>query len=146
MNNAIWVLSFVCLAAGLAMTAAGLILRSYKRSRQQLTGHTSGRVINLELRELPGTYKSHTFRNLYFPVFEFYANGKLYRENYPYGAYPSSFRVGDEVQIDYDPEDPHEYELRQKNLKDMLPSLIYMGGVSLTAAGALLFIIFIVSR
>ena len=146
MNNGIWILSFVCLVAGLIMTAAGLILRSYKRSRQQLAGHTYGRVIDLKLRELPGTNKNNNFRNLYFPVFEFYANGKLYRENYPYGTYPSSFKVGDEVRIDYDPDDPHEYELRHNSIKDMLPSIIYTGGVALTCAGALFFIIFIFNK
>ena len=141
MSKAVWNISFLFLVLGLMMTAAGLILRYYYRRKEQLSGHTRGRVIDLILREVPGT-GSASFSNRYYPVLEFYANGKLYKENYPYGAYPSNYQVGDEVKIDYDPEDPHEYEIRKEDIYSLLPTILYGGGILLTVAGALLFIVF----
>ena len=141
MNRGLWNFSLFLLIMGLIWIAAGLVLRAYYRRMQELKGHTRARVVDLVLREFPDSSNAQ-FSNRYYPVIEFYANGKLFKENYPYGSYPSSFQVGDEVWIDYELSDPHEYEIRKTSLSQAAPNVLYFGGIVMVVTGALLFLVF----
>lgn len=129
------------MAAGLLMIAAGIIWRNWRRSRETLQGHTTARVIRLLPREdLSG--RTSQFKTEYYPVFEFYADSKRYSEVYPFGSYPSKYKVGQQLQIDYDPANPGDFEIHDRTLQDMLPALTYYAGVIFTSAGAVLFLVF----
>ena len=141
MSTGIWKLSMFLIIFGLLLTAAGLIWRYCIRSREILKGHTVARVVKLLSRE-DTTGTAGAYSRKYYPVFEYYADSKRYSEVYPFGSYPSRFRTGQQMQIDYDKNNPKDYEIHVRTYRDILPAALYFGGTGMIALGAVLFIIF----
>ena len=140
MERELWLTSCFLIVTGIGLLAGGVLSRWYTRRRSGRRV-TKARVIKLLLREDPSS-DVKVFRNCYYPVFEFYVNGKLHKETYPYGAYPSPFEVGQEVRISFDPEHPGEYEICERSAAGYLPEILSISGAVIFALGAVLFIRF----
>ena len=141
MSTAVWKVSLVLVIIGLIMIAAGLIWRSYNHSRQVLKGHTTATVVRQLTREDINA-KDSQFSMKFYPVFEYYADSKRYSEVYPFGSYPARFPTGKKLLIDYDTDNPKDFEIHINTLTSVLPGLLYTGGVGLLCIGAVLFIVF----
>ena len=140
-SMAVWKSSLFLMVIGLVMIAAGLIWRSYRQRRQTLKGHTTATVVRLLTREDPSA-KDSQFSMKHYPVFEYYADSRRYTEVYPFGSYPARYKTGQQLPIDYDPASPRDFEIHVNTAGDILPTLLYTGGVILLCIGAVLFIIF----
>ena len=79
-------------------------------------------------------------------MFEFYANGKLYKVTSPKGWMPSRYQIGDKVKLNYDPKDPSVYRLAEKGGRQYLPQFLEAAGVLMLTVGVVLFINFALSR
>lgn len=99
-----------------------------------LKGRTNGKVVDLILIEGEGPY-----RNRYYPVVEYYAEGKLYKKQMNQGSYPSRWEIGQKIKVIYDPADPSRMRQDERGMIQYLPSLLYGGGAVLLIIGILLF-------
>jgi len=140
MGERLFYLSFFLLLLGGGCCLGGWILRIRMQREHTYEKETRAKVVDLVLREDDASRGS--FRNKYYPVFQYYANGKLCETVYPEGAYPAAWKVGQPVMIEYDPEEPTEYVIRKSALKDLLPGILYGGGMAVMLAGAILFLRF----
>ena len=141
MNTTIWHFSFALIFLGVTGIAAGLILREVQRQKKELKGHVTARVVDLVLKETSDGRKNR-FTNRYHPVLEYYAGGRLYKQIYPYGAYPSLWEINQQIPIDFNVENPSEYELSSASFKTRLPQYLYWAGIGILLAGVVLFLSF----
>lgn len=120
--------------SGLICLAAAAAVRYYERGRMLLKGRTNGKVVDLILIEGEGPY-----RNRYYPVVEYYAEGKLYKKQMNQGSYPSRWEIGQKIKVIYDPADPSRMRQDERGMIQYLPSLLYGGGAVLLIIGIFLF-------
>ena len=90
------------------------------------------------MREGDGPY-----RNKYYPVVEYYAEGKLYKKTLEEGAYPGRWETGEKIPILYDPSDPMRAGEDTGNpFFRYLPAMLYAAGIIMLLAGIYTFIRF----
>lgn len=140
MNKGMWLMSFLMILGGLGSLICGLVLDEYRKRKEFYKGHTKAKVISLEVQEDPDATQG--FRHSYYPVLEYYAEGKLYTQVHDEGSYPSRYKVGDEFFLAYDPEAPEYYMITEISFQRLLPRLLYMLGVLLLVSGTIIFICF----
>ncbi len=143
MNKGLFVFSFICLIGGICAFAAGSILQDIRREREKRKGHTVAKVVDLSVIENKKAGGGQ-FHHRFYPVFQYYAEGHLYKTVYPEGSYPSQWKRGQEVRIDYDLADPTDYCLSSRDLNAYLPTILIVGGAVLVLLGAIMFIRFAV--
>ncbi len=140
-DKGLFVFSFICLIGGIGAFAAGSILQDVRKEREVRKGHTTAKVVDLSVKESKAG-SGGQFHHRFYPVFQYYAEGHLYETIYPKGSYPSLWKKGQEVRIDYDLSDPTDYCLSSRDLNAFLPMILTGCGAALVLIGALLFIRF----
>ena len=143
MNKASWNASLFLLAAGMLVTGAGLVLSLLYKRRETMKGHAVARVVELILDANP-LAKTDEYQNCFYPVFEFYAGGRLYKIRYEIGSLPSMFSVGQRVRIDFDPEDPSDFVIAEPGMRQYIPEIVAGAGLCLFLLGILIFFRFAV--
>ena len=119
---------------------AGVVISFYEKERRALKGRATGRIVDQIMKEGDGPY-----RYKYYPVVEYYAEGKLYKVTSLTGAYPSKWEIGQKIPLLYDQDDP------EKIMEDSRPLFIrhlsaffYGVGIIMLLAGIYTFIRFAV--
>ncbi len=125
------------MVTGLICLAAAAAVSYYERGRRLLKGSANGRVVDLILIEGDGPY-----RNRYYPVVEYYAEGRLYKKRMNQGAYPSRWEIGQKIPVVYDPADPARMRVDERGMIRYLPGALYAAGGILLISGIFLFIRF----
>lgn len=141
MDRGLWTASCFLIIFGILLLGAGLGCQFYVNYKEPLKGRAVAKVVELLLQE-PEEKGNWPYKNCYYPVFEYYAEGKLHKVVYPEGAYPSPFRINQEIKLKYAKEDPLEYRIMEKNTLKMTADALYASGVVCIAAGCIIFVIF----
>ena len=140
MNRGLWNASLWFLILGGLAAGAGALLLAYTREKEVLKGHVQARVVELKLKEDRGVQQDGAFQNKYYPVFEFYTHGRLYKLTYPEGSYPSAFTVGQKVWLDYDPADPETFRIREEVKLQQWGRVLQAAGLALAVLGIFFFL------
>ena len=141
MNKGLWNASVWLVFLGLALIAGGKIYSYVTISKMRLRGMTEGKVVDLVLREETGK-SAPAFSNSLYPVIEFYANGKLYKEVWKEGSYPSRYKIGDKVQIRFREYSPSKFIIAGATIQEKLAVFLQWAGVILIGIGIIIFIRF----
>ena len=141
MDKGLWTASCFLIILGILFLGTGSGFQFYLNSREVLRGRVTARVVELLLREPEKKDLKYPYKNCYYPVLEYYAEGRLYKAVHPEGAYPSPFHLNQEVRIKYNKEDPQEYEILEKNPLRLGAYVLYALGVLCIAAGCIIFVI-----
>lgn len=142
MDKGLWAASCFLVIFGMLLLAAGTVCRIYFNGREMWKGRTTARVVELLLQEPRQRDGRAPYKNCYYPVLEYYAEGRLYKVLYPKGAYPSPFHVNQELWVRYNQANPQEYKIEEKTPKRFAAGFLYWAGVSCVAAGCIIFVIF----
>ena len=142
MDRSLWTASLFLVILGLLSLAGGVVSRIYQHYREAGRGRVTARVVDLVLKESDGADSRFSYKNCYYPGFEYYAGGKLYKIVHPKGSYPSAFHVNQAVKLTYDREDPANYEIARNNIWGTLSAALYGAGVACLCGAFLLFISF----
>ena len=142
MDRSLWAASCFLILFGILLLAGGTGCQFYLNYKETLKGRATARVVELLLKEPEQRDTKLPYKNCYFPVLEYYAEGKLYKVVYPVGAYPSPFRVNQEIRLKYNKADPMEYKIIEKSTLNLAASALYGVGVVCIAAGCIIFVIF----
>ena len=110
-NRGLWNVSLFLFIAGLAALGAGAVCQFLEQIREPDTEWGTARVVDLVLKENGEKSSLYPYKNCYYPVLEYYAQGKLYKVLHTEGAYPSAYHLNQELRICYNRNDPEQYEL-----------------------------------
>ena len=141
MDKVLFVFSFLFLVGGVGSFIAGALMQDVRRNREVRKGHTTAKVVDLSIQE-DKTASRGQFHHSVYPVLQYYAEGHLYETIYPQGTYPSIWKKGQEVRIDYNTVDPTDFCLSSRDIRSNLPTILSVGGTSLVLLGAVMFLKF----
>ena len=113
---------------GLLFLLIGIFLvKVFGRRRKTASMVTTARVVDVECRRDSGgsTY--------YYPVFEYYAGGRMLRVVSTFGSSPCRYQTGEETELHYDPEKPEKFwcERDTKMMKLLCGIFMGIGGIFL---------------
>lgn len=113
---------------GLLFLLIGIFLmKVFGRKRKTASMVTTARVVDVECRRDSGgsTY--------YYPVFEYYAGGRMQRVVSIFGSSPCRYQTGEETELHYDPEKPEKFwcERDTKMMKLLCGIFMGIGGIFL---------------
>ena len=98
---------------GLLFLLIGIFLmKVFGRRRKTASMVTTARVVDVKCRRDSGgsTY--------YYPVFEYYAGGRMQRVVSTFGSSPCRYQTGEETELHYDPEKPGKILVRTRYKND----------------------------
>ena len=142
MDKTLWTASLFLVILGFLLLIAGALCRVYVNYKEPRRGRVTARVVDLLLQEPVSQDQIRIYKNCYYPVFEFYAEGKLYKITHPEGSYPSAYRLNQEIRLNYDKDDPTDYVIVKNTALDILPEVFSALGVVCILAGCVLFGLF----
>ena len=142
MDKSLWAASCFLIVVGILFLIVGIVCQLYQNYKEPFEGKTTARVVDLQLRETENRRQPMLYKNCYYPVFEYYAGGKLYKVTHPEGSYPSAFHVNQEVPLCYNQKDPLEYKMAENSKIKILAQALYAVGVLGIAVGCVIFLIF----
>lgn len=142
MDKSLWTASLFLIITGLLSLAGSAACRFYQSYKEPGKERITARVVDLILREPKLGDGSRPYKNYYYPVFEYYAGGRLYKVVHPQGAYPSPYRINQEIKLCYRKDDPEEYEIAGNNTLLMAAGGLFAAGVICLFAGCIVFVMF----
>ncbi len=142
MNKGLWTASLVLLVVGLIFLAMGIGCHLYENFKEPLKCRCTARVVELLLEEPKPGEQFLFYKNCYYPVIEYYAEGKLYKLRYPHGSYPSRFKLNQEIKITYKKGQPEEFLLEKQSPLRLLSQCLYGVGVAALLTACIIFLIF----
>ncbi len=142
MSQVLGIWSEGILILGIILTAAGIIYRAYLKEKEPLKGRVSATVVEIVTGppDIKGAEKG--IHDYFYPVFAYYANGQLRKEQYEKGSNPPSFYKGQKVALKFDLKNPGNFQIEKKEREEQLGSLLYFLGLGMILAGLILYLLF----
>lgn len=142
MNQMLGSIGEVMMILGGLMTAAGAVLRIYLREKDPYKGRVTATVVEL-VADIPDSLgQRRGIHDYFYPVFAYYANGRLMKERYRLGSNPPQFYQGQKVQLKYDLNAPYKFELVRAEPREKLERLLYFCGIGCILAGFACYLLF----
>lgn len=135
-----WSVAFLII--GVLLTLGGTAYRFYRREKEHYKGRSIASVVDIVPGPPDAQGKSAGIHDYYYPVFAYYANGRLMKERCPKGSNPPTFRLGEKVSIKYDTTSPERFILDHPTREDHLETFIYFAGLGLILAGCVCYLLF----
>ncbi|WP_455617132.1 DUF3592 domain-containing protein [Eisenbergiella sp.] len=113
---------------GLLFLLLGLFLmKVFGRRRQTATMITTARVVDVECK------RDSNGSTYYYPVFEYYAGGRMQQVVSTFGSSPCRYQTGEKTELHYDPEKPEKFwcERDTKMMKLLCGIFMGIGGIFL---------------
>lgn len=142
LNKGLWTASLLFLILGLLFLAVGIGCHLYENFKEPIKRRCTARVVALLLEEPKPGEQYRFYKNCYYPVLEYYAEGKLYKIRYPQGSYPSRFKLNQEVKIAYEKGQPEAFVMEKTSSLRLLAQWLYGVGVACLLAACIIFLIF----
>lgn len=142
MYRELWNASIVLLILGGVAAAAGVCFRYYAAKLAPYRGFAEARVIAVKAVPRQGEASFSEYRNRLAAVFEFYADGRPVKVVDPTDQYPCPYRIGDRVQICYNPDNPSEYRIVRRNKWAALGTYCSLLSIVLVLTGCTLFLVY----
>lgn len=142
MDKSLWTASLFLIITGLLFLAGAVVCRLYQSYKEPGKERVTARVVDLILREPKMGEASRPYKNYYYPVFEYYAEGRLYKVVHPQGSYPSPYRINQEIKLCYDKDDPEKYEIAGSDTLILAANGFSAAGAVCLFAGCIVFVLF----
>lgn len=142
MNSMYLVLSAVCFILGTVLLAGGNFGEYYRHSNERYKGRALATVIEVIADKPDAAGVAAGIHTYYYPVFAYYAAGRLIKVRYTQGGYPCPYKMNEQVKICYDVHSPEKFVLAEpQNLKKVSKTGYYLG-IILLVAGVAFFLIY----
>lgn len=132
MNSYIYLGIGLLLLIGIIFLSIGLgVNYNRKKKIRECTEITKGKVVDIVKRCYGNGHIDEPESYMFHPVIEYSVNNEKYVKTHAYGAVPSKYEVGQEVEIHYNPENCEKYYIEgEKNQKTL--------GIVFTIAGSII--------
>lgn len=134
--------SEVLFVIGILLTVAGAVYRVFRREKEPYKGRVTGTVVELVPGKPDSKGKAQGIHDYYYPVFVYYANGRLMKERCRKGSNPPAFRIGDKVSLKYDLDSPDHFIINHTGREDRLERILYIAGLAGIIAGGVCYLLF----
>lgn len=142
MDKGLWTASLLLIILGLILMAVGVGCRLWQSYQDPNRARVTAKVVDLILKEPEKGDASRSNKNFYYPVFEYFAEGRLYKITHPEGSYPSAYRLNQEVALFYDTKDPSHYEIAVIRMPELVAEICSLLGIISVLAGCIIFAFF----
>ena len=115
--------SLVLLGISLGLFIVGAAIFAYKKFRQSKYVRTRGTVVDFAQRVGKNGF-------VYAPIVEIVVKGKKYRATSRVGSSWSAYTRGDELDVDYDPTNPHRMVFGSSFRRNLVPFIFAVQGVA----------------
>lgn len=115
------------------------MMSSYQKKNKICTAETSGTVINI-VRHGTTSGDSSVSSEGYYPVYEFYAQGKTIQKESHIGRDRPMFQIGDHITVRYDPENPELFYVLEEK-QDLISKIFLTVGIVLIVIACIIFFI-----
>lgn len=135
-----WISSCIFLAMGVVFALASLLAKGYAGRNERHLKQAEARVVDILTETRTGNQVKSEFNGRQTAVFEFFADGKLFKVPDQTEAYPCPYYMNQKVKILYDPHNPEEFfVVKQNRLKRIIFGMNYMS-VMCVLLGCILFL------
>jgi hypothetical protein len=130
------------LSIGMLFLCIGLGLNySRKKKYKNCTAITKGKVVNVVKRSYGEGSIDEATTCMFHPVIEYSVNNEKYVKTHAFGAVPSKYEVGQEVEIHYNPENCEKYYIEGEKNQKILGIVFTIAGSIIIFAGILVTIL-----
>ncbi len=130
----------ICGLIGIIFCIIGIaLLRNRKSKEKRCTSTAFGKVTDIVMHRTRDI-DSNAYSTSWYPVFEYEVGGLKFVKESHYGSSQSKYAVGQEVEVRYNPEDPHDYYIVEKFIPKTLGTALTILGL-LFCMGAIVFAI-----
>ena len=101
--------------------------------QMKCTEQTTGTVVDIECREYYDSDTGYTYS--YFPVIEYQVGDRTITQMSNIGEYPSRYKVGDQVEICYNPNDVEQFVIKGDSSANLIGfACVGLGSIAVIAA------------
>lgn len=104
------------------------MLKNRKKKEQVCTSKTIGKVIDI-CQQRSSNFDSYSYSTYFHPVFEYTVNNLIYRKQSTSGSTQSKFAINQEVDIYYDPANPHNFYTPQDTITKNISKIFTAAGI-----------------
>ena len=142
MNSIYLILSAVCLGLGALLLAGGNFGEYYRHSNEHYKGRALATVVEIIADKPDAEGIAAGIHSYYYPVFAYYAAGRLIKVRFAQGGYPCPYKQNEQVKICYDKNNPEKFvTAAPKNLKKASKTGYYLG-ITMLIGGVAFFLIY----
>ena len=127
--------SEVVFVLGVLMLIAGIIVRQINDAREPYKGRVLGTVVDIVAGEPDRKGKALGIHDYYYPVFAYYAGGRLMKEQYHKGSNPCEFHLNQQFLLYYDTGKPHHFKIATPGPLKKWEQLLYVSGIVALVCG-----------
>lgn len=99
------------LFGGILFFVSGIVIyKIFKKRQERASATTTATVVEIIHKRIHYSH-SMDFTSMgdgYYPVYEYYANGKLQRVKSIFGTSPCPYQIGEQVELHFNPDKPSE--------------------------------------
>lgn len=142
MKNSIGMFGDMMMLAGVIFIFVGFLCRRYRNIHAKYKGRAEATVVEI-LTGVPDEHgQEQGIHDYFYPVFAYYAGGRLIRKRYRYGSNPCKFVLNQKVNIRYKLSNPSVFIIERENYLERRARILYYTGIALILAGTFIFLLF----
>lgn len=142
MNSFLWTFSWLFMIAGVLLIIAGLVSQAYQQDKERYKGRATATVVEIVADMPDDEGLARGIHDYYYPVFAYYAGGRLFKVRYPGGGNPCPYSMNQKVEIQYNTENPSLFKIQEKTQLNKLSNFLYRMGFLCCIGGGVLFVLF----
>lgn len=142
MNNSIGISGDVLMLLGVICIFAGFLCRRYRNIHAKYKGRAEATVVEIVTGQPDDRGKERGIHDYFYPVFAYYAGGRLIRRKYRYGSNSCKFVLNQKVMIRYKFSNPSIFIIERENYLERRARILYYIGIGMILVGAFIFLLF----
>ena len=127
---------------GVVFIFAGFLFKRYRSIHAKYQGRAEAKVVEIVTGHPDEKGKESGVHDYFYPVFAFYADGRLIRKRYRYGSNPCRFALNQTVTVRYKPSNPSIFIIERENYLERRARILYNIGIMMVLIGAVIFLVF----
>ena len=138
-----WCISIIVLAAAALMFYQGRKMSRFYREFDRIAARAEGMVVEINWLSSEAERRTHQIhRGTAFPVVEFsLPSGQIIRAQTHTGRSPAPAKVGEQVTVLYDPNQPEHFELLHNSGRNMMAPLYYVLAIGFVVFACLVIVV-----
>ncbi len=132
----------ILIILGVLCLAGAYIARSYRHRKEPYKGRAVATVVDIVPDTPDHKGKAAGIHDYYYPVFAYYAEGRLIQKRYYKGGNPCPFRRNQQVRVYYSLKNPELFKLADPGPLKLVEKGLSYGGLILCLVGLVCYLAF----
>ncbi|MDY3919568.1 MAG: hypothetical protein SOZ59_11310 [Candidatus Limivivens sp.] len=132
----------VFMILGAVCGLCGVLVQTYRRQKEPYKGRATATVVEIVADSPDARGSAAGVHDYFYPVFAYYAEGRLIKKRYQKGGNPCPFRLNQQVPLYYKKENPELIKIADPGPLKKAERILYAGGFCLCLAGLICYLEF----